>query len=440
MKHWMLTLVCAAGFASAGSAGAQGGAGTATASEASAPTAGSTGFDQQFQAARDLAISGRREQAVAAYTALLESSPGNSDVLLGRGRVYAWMGRWAEAEADLRAATVASPRYADAWSALGDLYRWSDRPAQAVEAYSQWLALGRADDPAPLVARGRAYRAAGDIASARADFLAAGARGADRTQVEEYLASLTPRALSPGALSPDAVVPATYLWSASLGASWTGFSPSRSDWTEFSLSVRRHFVSGSLAVEALGADRFGMSDHAWALDGYVDLWSRAYANLRFQQGPNEDLYPGTAWRAELFQGVGHGWEVSASYDRLNFGTSNVDLYGLGVGKYIGNWYLRLRHLYVPSDNSDSHSDRLLVRYYYAGDADNYVELTAGAGRSDATVPGVPGASGNTRSWSAGAAYVKFLNTRCGFRLGAGFDHGDDGYNGRGLSATAYTRW
>ena len=86
------------------------------------------GFDAQFQAARNLAISGQREAALAAFGALLQRSPGNADVLLGRGRLYAWMGRWPQAEADLTAVTAASPAYADAWSALGDLYLWSDRP------------------------------------------------------------------------------------------------------------------------------------------------------------------------------------------------------------------------------------------------------------------------------------------------------------------------
>src|SRR5258705_10550018 len=98
-------------------------------------------FDQQFQNARALAIAGHREAALSAYTALLQQSPGNADVLLGRGRLYAWMGKWAEAEADLSAATVAAPEYADAWSALGDLYIWSDRPRQAADAYGRWLAL-----------------------------------------------------------------------------------------------------------------------------------------------------------------------------------------------------------------------------------------------------------------------------------------------------------
>ena len=392
-------------------------------------------FDQQFQSARDLAFGGQRDAAISAYTVLLQRSPGNADVLLGRGRVYSWMGRWSEAEADLSAATVATPEYADAWSALGDLYLWSDRPRQAAEAYSRWLALAPALDAAPLIARGRALRAAGEFAAARADFQAAGERAADPAQIADYLRSLTPRAQS-----PDVSAPAGYPWSASLGASWEAFSPARADWSDYTLSVRRHFERGSLALEVLGADRFSTGANAWALDGYVDLWSRAYANLRYQRSSSGDLFPETSWRAELFQGAGRGWELSGSYDRLDFNSSGVDIYGLGFGKYTGNWYVRLRHLFVPGNGTSSNSDRLLARYYYKGDADNYVEFAAGAGWSDTALPGAPGSTGQGHSWSTGAAWVMFLTPRLGFKLGAGFDRDEYGYSGRGVSGSVYTRW
>jgi YaiO family outer membrane protein len=395
-------------------------------------------FDAQFQAARALALSGQREAALAAYGALLARSPGNADVLLGRGRVYAWMGKWPESEADLGAATAAAPGYADAWSALGDLYLWSDRPALAAEAYGHWLALAPATDPSALVARGRAWRAAGDYAAARSDFEAARARGAKAAQVDAYLRSLTAQGLNPRALAPEVVSAPGYRWSASLGADWTAFSPSRPDWSDYTLSLRRHFSRGSLALEALGAERFSSSDHAWALDGYVDLWRRAYANLRYQRGPQQDLFPGNYWRAEVFQGVAHGWELSGSYDRLDYSASSTELYGVGVGRYVGNWYLRWRHLYIPGNGSTSNSDRLVTRYYYAGDADSYAEVTLRFGYGDSSA--LPAGSGGSHSWSTSAALVKFLRPRLGFKFGVSYDHGDDGYNGHGLFGTVYTRW
>lgn len=111
-------------------------------------------FDDQYARARALANGGQPDLALAAYSALLTRSPGNPDVLLGRGIVYARLGRWSEAEADLGAAAKASPDYADVWEALGNTYRWSEQPAKALEAWDRLVAL-RPQDPAAHIARAR---------------------------------------------------------------------------------------------------------------------------------------------------------------------------------------------------------------------------------------------------------------------------------------------
>ncbi|MEO7251089.1 MAG: YaiO family outer membrane beta-barrel protein [Arenimonas sp.] len=418
-------------------------AGTATAlaqsagetAVAAAPDSSAQSFDQQFAAARALATSGQRNEALRAYDALLERSPGNVDVLLGRGRLYAWMSRWREGEQDLRAVTSAKPDYADAWSALGDLYLWSGQPDLAAEAYGHWLALAPVSDPAPLVARGRAYRAAGNMTAANADFQAAAARGADQEQMLKY--QLAPQSR---ARNPDVVVPVGYRWSASAGAGWTGFSGSRASWTDYTLTLRRHFDKGSLGVEWLGAHRFGNDGHAWALDGYVDLWPRAYANLRYQQGPQGGLFPQHAWRVEVYQGVGRGWELSGSIDRLEFSQSSVDLYGLGVGRYVGNWYLRGRVIFVDGEGSSSTGERLQARYYYAGDGDNYVEFTAGFGQSSRDTSGLSNGTSGSSSSSASVSFVKFLSPRWGFKIGAGYGDEGNGFTGHSLFGTVYARW
>ncbi|MEI8256844.1 MAG: YaiO family outer membrane beta-barrel protein, partial [Deltaproteobacteria bacterium] len=373
----------------------------------------------------------------------LAESPGNADVLLGRGRVYAWLGCWPEAEADLRAVTDAAPRYADAWSALGDLYLWSDRPLQAADAYGHWLALAAADDPAPLIARGRALRSSGDLVAARADFEAAGTRGADPASVRDLIESATPKPPAERAAESRVLGPAGFPWSASLSVANDSFASAGLSFTDTVATVRRYFERGSLGVEALAANRFGAHDQAFALDGYADLWSRSYLNLRFQDGPDGKLFPRTRWRAEVFQGVGRGWELATSYDRLGY-TTATELFGFGVGRYLGNWYLRLRHLYIPATpgSGSSNSDRLVARYYYGGTADNYVEVAAGLGRNDQPTSFVTGPLPASHGWSGSAAFVKYLTPRIGFKLGVDLGYGLEGepYSNRGIFATLYTRW
>ena len=390
-------------------------------------------YEAKFKLARSLALSNHRDEAIRLYTELLATRPTNSDLLLARGRTYTWEHRWSEAEADLTAVTTRSPAYGDAWSALGDLYLRSDRPTEAVHAYGRWIAAS-SNDPRAYIARARAHRSAGDFDAAHADFEAARAHGAPDTEVDEYLTSLQRRRQD-----PEADVPTPYQWSARLSSGLSNFSPDRDPWRDHSAIVRRYWRRASLGVEYLRAERFSRHDEAFALDAYVDLWRRSYANLRYQYSPDPSLYPDTSYRIELFQGVGTGWELSGSYDHLNFGNNGVALYGAGLGKYTGAWYLRWRTLFIPSTARASVSHRVLARYYYAGNGDDYVEINGGFGRGGEFIPGTTIVD-TTRSRSVGAALQTYLHPRWGLRLSAGYNSDKDAFVERRLSAVILTRW
>lgn len=390
-------------------------------------------YEDPLQRARALATSGdpaQREQALAIYAAMLERSPDNSDVLLARGRTYAWMGRYADAEADLRGVTARKPDYADAWSALGDMYSWSGRARDAAAAYGHWLKL-QPDDPAAANALARADRAANAEAH-RADVDPSPAATRD---AGEDVPRLTP---APRRMATaDAAVADGYQWSLRAGLAYSGFSGGRSDWNDADLSLRRKFDGGSLALEWLHADRFGSRDVAWALDGYASLWSRAYANARYQRSAGSGLYPRQAWRVEVFQGAGQGWELSASIDHLQF-SSATEFYGVGVARYIGNWYARYKLQHVPGVGSGSWSHRAVVRNYYQGNADDYVEISAGSGRSD-DLDRFGGVVRDSNA-SLGLAWVHYFRPQWGFKLGAGYASDAGGFDERSVSAALYRRW
>jgi YaiO family outer membrane protein len=383
----------------------------------------------QLTQIRELATSGQRQLAIQRYTSLLAEHPGNGDLLLARGRTYAWDGQYAAAASDLRTVLQHSPNYADAWSALGDMYRWSGKPQQAVEAYTQWVKVAPRD-PAAYVARGRAQRDAGQLTAAAADFDVAAALGANPAEIASLRQSLLPRSISLGN---------GYAWGATLSWDHTGFTGGRQGWNDLDLSLRHYFSRGSLALEMLRSDHFGINDNAWALDGYAPLWPRAYANLRYQQGPSGGILPRQEWRAELFQGVGHGWELSASIDHLRF-SSSTQFYGIGVGRYWGNWYARYKLQYVPGVGSGSWSNRFLLRNYYRGDAYDYLELSASNGRStDLNRYGTQVIDNNA---AIGAAWSHYLSSQWGFKLSAGYGFGSDvrGVNEQIVSLTLYALW
>lgn len=390
--------------------------------------AGSDVLTLQLRQVRELATGGQRQAALARYDQLLDEYPDNGDVLLARGRTHAWEGNHAQAEEDLRAVVARSPGYADAWSALGDLYRWSERPQQAAAAYGQWLAL-EPDNPEAWLARGRAWRAAGDNEAASADFHRAAGLGADTSGLLE---SLRPQVDDPEAMMVDG-----YRWSLRVGADHTAFSGSRKDWTDAGITLRRRFARGSLGLEMVHADHFDQHDTAWALDGYVSLWDRAYANVRYQHGPDDGILPRHAGRVELFQGVGSGWEVSASVDHLRYAGSTT-FYGVGVGRYSGNWYTRYKLQHVPGVGSGSWSHRLQLRNYYRGNADDYLQLGLGHGRSS----DLDRSGGVVRdsNGSISLSWTRYVTPRWGFKLGAGYADEEGGLRSREASLALYTRW
>ena len=391
-------------------------------------------YEARFQLARMLSYTNQHAEAIQLYTGLLATRPNNSDLLLARGRTYAWQGRWVEAEADLTAVTARLPNYGDAWSALGDMYLWSNRPDLAIKSYDRWIAAQPAE-PRAYLARARAYRSVGDLKAARTDLETARAHGASAAELDRLLAALERRA------EPEAAKPEGFLWSASLGYSFSHFSPDRDKWNEYSTSVRRYWERGSLAAEYLKANRFALTDTAVALDAYLDLWSRAYANVRYQYSSDAVLYPDHAYRVEVFQGVGQGWELSGSYDRMNFTNTNVNMYGIGLGKYTGNWYYRWRTLFIPSTAKSGVSHRAIARYYFSGDADDYVELNGGFSRggelrSQSQIVDI------TKSWTVGAAVRKYFSPRWGVKLAA--DYSDEqttnSFVERSVSISLLFRW
>lgn len=364
--------------------------------------AATASFEQQYEDARRLANTGQPALALAAYDALLARAPGNVDVLLGRGVVLSRLERWSEAEADLAAAAKASPEYADVWFALGKLYQWQGQPAKAAEAYGRAAAL-RPGDAATMAAHAQALRAA---------------------QPQPFIGS------------PEAAIAAGYSWVAGLSGTWQDVGPGPS-WNDQTLSVRHYMKRGSIGFEALRAHRFDRTGRAWAIDAYAGLWQGAYANLRYQHAPGERLFPAHSGRIELYQSLGNGWEASLSDDLLGF-DARVNIYGVGLAKYSGNFYVQLRHQNVVSQDAHSSGDRLLARWYYTGSADSYLEAAINRGRSDDPLSLT---GGRARSGGGSLTWVHYLSRDWGARVGASAARsGANGARERGVTLGLYRRW
>ena len=317
-------------------------------------------YQAQVGLGRAYAAANQWDAAEAVYCELLNTNHDNHDVRLLRGTLYGWMKRYDDAESDLRRVVDAVPDYADAWSALGNIYLWSKQYQAAVESYSRWAALNP-DSYEPLTARAKAYAAMGDAQQANADVLAAQERGASE---EDAQAALDQIAIE-------------RKWQAALRYAFDSLSGPRSDWHQYALEVQREFDAGAITLQGTRYHRYGQEDESLKLDGYLDLWDGAYGNLSFQIAGDVDFLPQTDIRVEVFQSVFETWEVSAYYRRMNFATDDIDIFGAGLGKYIGPLYVRAVESFTTTGNHILATTSLSARYYF--NDDSFLEASGGVG-------------------------------------------------------------
>ena len=381
----------------------------------------SRSYDEKLDLARQLAHSNHWQEAVELYTIFLTEYPDDPDILLGRGLVYAWEDRYAEGEADLLAVTRQVPAYADAWMALGNLYLWWERFHHSAEVYSRLVEL-QPDNAAPYVARAKAYRSARQFAQARKDLITASKLGGDQEEINRLLRQLDR-------------IPAALPWESTLLLDVQTFSTDRQDWTTTTALVRREIFLGSVALGLMQTRRFDQEDRAFLADSYVNLWRRAYANIRLQLAPRRKVLPSTDTAIEIYQGVGQGWELSGSYRRMAFPGTIVHIYGSSLAWYLGSWYLRGQTRFVPvNQGMDSFTMAAARRYIVT--VDNFLEIGAGLGREVVTGPDGPEYADTYVLIFRGQA---FINRRWGFTLSGNLQQTPD-YRQRGLTAGVISRW
>lgn len=327
-------------------------------------------YEALYGLARSQAFAGEHEEAVKTYTELLERYPNDPDALLGRGRVLGWLKRFEEAQSDFNQVISEQPDYADAWQARADIDRWSHHPdtrqhlqawsRQFPEASSPWLALARFE----LEER--------QFTAAREALAKARERGGDPDSIQRLMARLN---LQPGKLP----------WEAQLYYEWQGFLGDQPNWNNLTSGLRYSFEQGTLTLQGIGANRFDRWDQAGVLDGFIELWPGAYGNVRVQAAWPAEILPRWDVLGELYQGFADTWEMSGAYRIMNYSSgSNVHFFQGSLGKYLGNWYLRLNPMLFLSPDGPGASVTLWARYYY-NTVDDYVELRTGLGRRLAVI-------------------------------------------------------
>jgi YaiO family outer membrane protein len=226
-------------------------------------------------------------------------------------------------------------------------------------------------------------------------------------------------------------------WRGTLTYGFEAFTAGRATWQAWMARVERKTPQGSLALEALHSSRFSLWDDAGALDAYHTLWRRAYGNVRIALAPGAQVLPRLDATAEVFQGVGGGWEASAGYRRMSFSGSGVNLWSASLAKYVGNWYVVARGTAVPQSGKLGGGVGLLVRRYFQS-ANDFLDVSGGTG-SEVVTLGADSVN-VSRSQSLSVRLQHFVSARVGLTIAATFDTQQGIPNRRGLVFGGLYRW
>lgn len=310
--------------------------------------------------ARGLAIAGDRAEAIELLQNAIAASPGDGDARVLLGTVLSWEGRYDEARRELDAVLADRPAHGDALPASINVELWSDHPARAEELTRRGLQQ-RPTDTTYLLARARA--------------LVALKRSKDAGDALERLFAVDPRNAQGEALRRS-VQESRRHWQARAGTSYDAANDLVA-WRESQVSLSRTTPIGSIIMNGARAQRFGLEDHQFEVEMYPRLRPGTYAYVAGAYAPDALLYPRYRYAADLYQSLGAGFEGSAGFRRLGFG-SGVNIYVGSLSKYYGNWLFTGRVFVTPNSAGTGRSTHASFRRYFGGGG-TYVGMRYGRG-------------------------------------------------------------
>lgn len=385
-------------------------------------------YQNRMTVGDSLTKAGHRQQAIEFYSAMLDERPGNADVLLKRGIIYSWEKQYDRAEADLRTVIDNHPTYSDAYQALTDVYRRTDRNKKALETVNRWI-HNQPERTDAYLHKARVLADIGQQKQARHAIEQAENQGASQSDVNDVRARL---------YRPS--TPDEFKWSVSLKHSVTTLSRGFSNWQEPEIRVKRSLEKGSIAVGSQRIRRFDNWNTSVYVDIYYDLWENTYGNFRYLTSPQHDFLPRNDILGEVYKSLGDGWEVSAGFRRMEFNNTETDILRGSLSKYTGNWYLSGRVSASENNrNEDGFSQKLIVRNYYRGNADDYWEISGGWGESQVITDNDP-TSETLDSETLGVQWQRFWTPHWGTKLGFSYRGPEVDANRRKVSFEVEHRW
>jgi YaiO family outer membrane protein len=290
--------------------------------------------DDEVAKARALAFQGpqHRAEAIALLETRLATHPTDTDALTLYGTILSWEGRYADAHTALQKVLDENPTHSDALPAMINLDLWSDHPQEAEMLAKRGLDKNPGDvNLLMLLARSqRNENHETDAAHTLDTLLAVEPSNADALQMRRRMIYQARKFEASYSFSTDVFTDV--------------FDPQY----EQTVALRGPTKIGSYIASFSHADRFGLHSNELGIEMFPHIRKGTYADLTLGGSPDSVLYPQVYLGGEIYQSVGHGFEASAGYHRLQFG-DDINIFTGALYKYYGNWLFSGRLYLTPSD-------------------------------------------------------------------------------------------
>jgi YaiO family outer membrane protein len=319
--------------------------------------------------ARQLAFSGpqHRAEALALLQTRLAAVPDDGDALTLYGTILSWDGRYDEARQALQKVLDKNPDHSDALPAMINVELWSDHPHTA-EQLAQASLQRHPGNPAMMMFLARAQRNENHTQ--------------DAAQTLDELLKFDPSNQEAKEMRRRMLYQARQ-WEASYTFEDDFFSSVFNSQQEHTLSLRGPTPYGSFIGRVSRADRFDAHSNQLSVEMYPHIRPGTYAFVTVGGSPDAVLYPQYFVGTDLYQSLGHGFEGSAGYRRLQF-SDDVNIFTTAIYKYRGNWLYSARLFLTPDDLGVSKTGVFAARWLFGDEGiHDYLEFRFSYGASKA---------------------------------------------------------
>jgi len=322
--------------------------------------------DELFAKARKTAFEENNfPEAILLTKEALAKSPGNTELSLFLGRLYAWNGNYTEAREVLNPLLAKNPGDEDIIFANASVEYWSQDSQKALDMVHEGLILHPGSE---------------DLLLLQAKILRDMKRYPEANEVVNKILEINPNLTEARALS-QTLAPVAYKNAVGLRYDYVYFDKRFDDpWHLASADYTKVTSLGSATARVNYANRFATDAAQFEIDLYPRFSNIFYAYVNAGISDDKGIFPQYRAGFSLYANLPKAYEAEAGFRLLKFADEDTWIYTLSLGKYYKNFWFNFRIFLTPDNNNVTQAYSLGSRYYFGG-SDDYAGLRLGTGIS-----------------------------------------------------------